>query len=67
MFIGNLLDDRQAQARALGLGGDVGLERALDDLFWEARPVVAHGQAHRAHLAAVTTKRALEAALARCQ
>merc|ERR1739841_249256 len=48
VLVGDLLDHRQTQPGALDLGGDVGLERALDDFVGEARAVVAHGQAHGA-------------------
>ena len=40
VLVGDLLDHRQAQARALALGGDVGLEGALEHLVGEAVAVV---------------------------
>ena len=40
VFVGDLLDHRQAQAGALGLGRHVGLEGALEHLVGEAGPVV---------------------------
>ena len=52
VFIHDLLDDRQAQAGALGLGGHVGLEGAGQQLRAEAGAVVAHRQRHPALLAA---------------
>ena len=46
VLVGDFLDDRQAQAGALGLGGDVGLEGALEDVLGKAGPAVLHRQAH---------------------
>ena len=42
VFVGDLLDDRQAQAGALALGGDVRLEGPLEHLVREAVAVVEH-------------------------
>ena len=42
VLVGDFLHHRQAQAGALALGGDVGLEGALEHLVGEAGPVVDH-------------------------
>ncbi len=44
VLVGDLLDNGQAQASALGLGGDVGLEGTLEDVLGKAAPAVFHDQ-----------------------
>ena len=46
MFVGDLLDDRQPQARAFGLGGNVRLEGALEDVLGKPATMVQHAQAY---------------------
>mmetsp|Transcript_53686 Transcript_53686/g.126315 ORF Transcript_53686/g.126315 Transcript_53686/m.126315 type:complete len:732 (-) Transcript_53686:1050-3245(-) len=53
MFVGNLLDDREAQAGALGLGRHIGLEGALEHLLGKTVAVVEDVQPHGARLAGV--------------
>ena len=42
MFIGNFLDHGQAQAGAFDLGGDIGLEGALEYGLGKTRTLVQH-------------------------
>src|SRR3569623_835859 len=44
VFLGNFLHHREAQARAAGLAGGVGLEPALTETFRQAGTVVGQGQ-----------------------
>ena len=46
MFISDFLDYCQTQASALGLGGDIGLKHAREDVVWKTRAMVQHAQAH---------------------
>src|SRR2546428_6543237 len=46
VLIDDLLYDRQPEASAAGLGGDVGLEDARHQLLWKAGPVVRHRKLH---------------------
>src|SRR5437016_14255506 len=48
MLVDDPLYDRQPQSRPLGLGGDVGLERPVDDRLGEAATVVADPEPHLA-------------------
>ena len=57
MLVGDLLHHRQAEPGALALGGDVGLEGALQHLVGEAGAIVVHRQAHGAQLAQVVAHR----------
>ena len=42
VLLDDLLDDRQAQPRTLGSGGDIGLDQAATILLGQADPVVDH-------------------------
>ena len=52
VLVGDLLDHRQTEAGPLLLGGDVGLEGALQHLLGKPGPIVDDDQTHRANLAA---------------
>ena len=56
MLVGDFLHHGQAQARALGLGRDVRLERALQDMLGKAGAVVLHsGAPPRPRLVAIAS------------
>jgi hypothetical protein len=52
VFVGDFLDDGQAQAGAFGLGGDIGFEGALEHLLGEAGAIVDHLQPHARRISA---------------
>ena len=50
MFVNNFFDDRQSETRALGFGGDIRFERALQYVIRETRPRINHCHTHTATL-----------------